>query len=479
MNDRSDEALRLAADFPAATRDAWVKLATAVLKGAPLEGLTRKSYDGLPIAPLAPRRTDTAAVWNRATKPWQVMQRVDHPDPAAANAEALHDLENGATGLSLTFAGAIGAYGYGLPADADALSRALDGVVLDAGVALDLDLSIPAREAPLQLAALAKRAGVDAAAVQLRCGLDPFRSLATHGASPLQGPELGALLVRLVNDLAGQGFGGPFVVADGRVVHNAGGSEAQELAYVLATGVAYLRMLEAGGLALDRARRMLYVRLSADADQFLTMAKFRSLRKLWARVDEACGLAPAPIFVAAETAWRMMTRRDPHVNMLRTTIATIAAGLGGADAVTVLPFTLALGLPDRFARRVARNSQLVLLDESNLAKVADPAAGSGGLEALTDDLCRAAWSLFQEIEAAGGAGAALEAGLIQKQVAAVRTARQEAIADGREAITGTTAFPNPHEVPVAVLDAARRTPEPPADTAKAMRPYRFAEPYES
>ncbi len=143
---------------------------------------------------------------------------------------------------------------------------------------------------------------------------------------------------------------------------------------------------------------MIFFRLAADADQFLTMAKFRALRKLWARVEEACGLTPKPAFISAETAWRMMTRRDPSVNMLRATIAAFSAGLGGADAISVLPFTAALGLPDCFARRIARNTELILLDESNLAKVADPAAGSGGIEDLTDQMCRAAWTLFQEIE---------------------------------------------------------------------------------
>ena len=133
------------------------------------------------------------------------------------------------------------------------------------------------------------------------------------------------------------------------------------------------------------------------------MAKFRALRLLWARVEQACGLAPKPVFIAAETAWRMLTQRDPYVNMLRATMATFAAGLAGANAITVLPHTLALGLPDAFARRVARNTQLVLLEESNLAKVSDPAAGSGGIESLTRELCETAWALFQEIEKAGGA----------------------------------------------------------------------------
>ena len=220
-------------------------------------------------------------------------------------------------------------------------------------------------------------------------------------------------------------FAGRLTTADGRIVHNAGGSEAQELAFVLAVAVAYLRALEGAGVALDAARDMIGFTLAADADQFLTVAKFRALRKLWARVEQACGLAPKPAFVSAETAWRMMTRRDPWVNMLRTTIAAFSAGIGGADALSVLPFTAALGLPDRFARRIARNTQLVLLEESNLAKVADPAAGSGGIEDLTDKLCRAAWALFQEIEAAGGAPAALEPGLIQDKIAKVRAEREK------------------------------------------------------
>jgi methylmalonyl-CoA mutase len=478
----SDDLL-LAAEFPPATREDWLKLAQAALKGAPVERLTRTTYDGLAIAPIYPRRADAAPIAGRTpAAPWHVMQRVDHPDPAAANAEALHDLENGATGLSLVFAGAVGGYGYGLPPGAAALSRALDGVMADAGIALDLDLSIPAREAPLHLAAWVKQCGVDPAAVKLRCGLDPLRSLAVDGASPLAWPELAALLVKLVDNLAGQGFKGPFVVADGRVIHNAGGSEAQELAYVLATGVAYLRALEAGGIALADARQMMHFRLSADADQFLTMAKFRSLRKLWARVEDACGLTPAPALVAAETGWRMMTRHDPHVNMLRTTIATTAAGLGGADAITVLPFTAAIGLPDRFARRIARNGQLILLGESNLARVADPAAGSGAIEALTDQMCRAAWALFQDIEKAGGACAALEAGLIQRKVAEVRAARQAAIAIRKDALTGTSEFPTLAEVAVQVLDAAPVTTAPlPTKvlSAEPMPPMRLAEPFEA
>jgi methylmalonyl-CoA mutase len=178
----------------------------------------------------------------------------------------------------------------------------------------------------------------------------------------------------------------------------------------------------------------------------------------------------------------MMSRRDPDVNMLRTTIAVAAAGLGGADNITVLPHTAPLGLPDAFARRVARNTQLVLLDESNLARVADPAAGSGALEALTQELCGAAWSLFQEIERDGGVWATLQAGMIQQKVAAVRAEHQKALALRKDFLTGTNEFPNIHESAPAVL-AVKPEPAPSEGaasiTTEKLPRLRLAEPFEA
>jgi methylmalonyl-CoA mutase len=178
----------------------------------------------------------------------------------------------------------------------------------------------------------------------------------------------------------------------------------------------------------------------------------------------------------------MMTRRDPYVNMLRATIAVFAASVGGADSITVLPHTAAIGLPDRFARRIARNTQLVLLEEASLARVTDPSAGSGSITALTQELCMAAWSLFQEIERAGGAWAALEAGLIQRNVAAVRAARMQAVAHGVDALIGTNAFPTLDEPPVTVLDVPRAALA--VDGAVVVRAeplprLRLAEPFEA
>jgi methylmalonyl-CoA mutase len=475
-----EKSLSLSADFPAATREQWRKLVDAVLKGAPFDRLESRTRDGLTVEPLYERARDARPVTGRApSAPWTLMQRVDHPDPAAANEQALDDLQNGATGLALVFAGSVTANGFGLDGSAATLARVFEGVELDAGVAIDLNLSQSARDAARAVAALIKSRGIAPSSVDLRPGINPVGGFAVTGRTPLPWAKLSQVFAGLVGEFAGEGFRGPLAVADGRIIHNAGGSEAQELAFALACAVSYLRALEASGMALEAARDAVYFRLSADADQFLTMAKFRALRKLWARVEAACGLAPKPAIVAAETAWRMMTQRDPYSNLLRTSVAVAAAGLGGADSISVLPHTAALGLPDAFARRVARNTQLVLLEESNLARVADPAAGSGALEAITVQLCRAAWSLFQEIEKAGGVWAALEAGTIQQSVATVRAERQKAVARHTDILTGTNEYPNIREHAPAVLNVARLIPDGEAPGASMpLKSMRLAEPFE-
>jgi methylmalonyl-CoA mutase len=475
--------LRLAADFAPASYDDWRKLVDGVLKGAPFEKLVSKTYDGLKIQPIYERAKDAAPIAGRAAgAPWQIMQRIDHPDAKKANTQALHDLENGATGLTLVFAGANGAHGFGLEATTETIATVLDGIFIDAGIAIELQIGPQSRMAAPWLADFIAAKGIDPAKCNIRFGLDPLGACAVWGSSAYNWWEIAPAFTTSIKKLAAAGFKGPFAVADGRVVHDAGGSEVQELAFVLASAVAYLRALEDANIPVDDARKMIYARLSADADQFLTLAKFRALRLLWARIEESCGLKPKPLFVAADTAWRMLTQRDPYVNMLRATVATFSAGLGGANAICVLPHTLALGLPDAFARRAARNTQLVLLDESNLAKVSDPAAGAGGIENLTQQLCDAAWAQFQDIEKAGGLFQAIGNNLIQPKIAATRAARQASVAKRREVLTGASEFPNLHEPRAAVLKAKPTVPAPygkPKIKFNPLEPIRLATPFEA
>jgi len=469
--------LSLARDFPPADEAAWKALVKDALKGAPFAALRSETYDGIAVEPLYLRAQEARPIAGRAPGlPWSVMQRIDHTDAKAANAQILDDLNNGANGIALVFEGAISDHGYALPATGSAISAVLDEVYLDAGIAVDLDLGLQSKDAAGLLATLVKARGIDPKTVTLRFGLDPLGTIALNGSSPLPWKDLEALLAGAITDLAGQGFTGPFAAADGRVIHAAGGSEAQELAFALASAAAYLRAMEHGGIALADARSLIYFRLAADQDQLLTIAKFRAIRKLWARVEEACGLRSRPSFVAAETAWRMMTKRDPHGNIVRGTVAALGAAVGGADAVTILPFSAAVGLPDGFARRIACNTQSILIEEANIHRVADPAAGSGAIEALTDALCEEAWSRFQEIERQGGLAQALETGSIQDDVAKVRAAREANIARRKDSLIGTSDFPDLAENEAEVLSLPRLAALP--ENERALAPVRLAEPFE-
>src|SRR4030081_1326458 len=248
--------LRLAADFAPATYDDWRKLVDGVLKGAPFEKLVGKTYDGLKIDPIYPRARGAAPIAGRAAAaPWQIMERIDHPDAARANAQALHDLENGANGFALEFAGGPGARGFGLAdASGETLTRVFDGVILDAGITIALNPVLGRENAGMNLAGLIESRGVDPAKVDVRFNYQPLSTMAVRGEAPSAWSEMEKPFAEMIGGLIGRGFKGPFALADGRPVHDAAGSEAQELAFALAVAVGYLRALEAGGIALAGAR---------------------------------------------------------------------------------------------------------------------------------------------------------------------------------------------------------------------------------
>jgi len=360
--------LKLAAEFPGLTRADWMKRVEAVLKGAAYEEkLVRTTADGIRLEPLYGQQKGPRAA-RPLQAPWTIFQRADHPDAARANEQALDDLQNGATGLVLVTKDSATARGYGL--DASRLARVLQGVHLHA-IALKVEGG-----ASMALAELISRQPID-----------PER---LHISFALTSPADAAELARL-------GYAGPYMEADGRAWREQGATDAQELGATLATAVATLRALDRlNDVHLSRA---VGVTLSATQDMFATLAKFRAMRLMWRRVLDVSGLPDAPLRLHAETSWRMMAVKDPHTNILRATAAVFGAALGGADSISVLPFPLAQGLPNAFARRVARNVQNVLSAESNLWRVADPASGAGYIETYTEALCEKAWKVFQDAEA--------------------------------------------------------------------------------
>jgi methylmalonyl-CoA mutase len=434
---------RLANPFPHSGEADWHAAALKALKGGDFERkLVTRSPGGLVIQPLYQRRRNAQPVAGAlAGTRWSVTARIDHPVPDEAAALALADLEGGADGLAFVFHGSRGARGFGLPTtDAATLAAALAGINLDL-VSIRLEPAPQARIVCRLFTEVVKGQRLTPADLSIDFGIDPIGLLARTGVLLAPWSDVGIRLGDMLGEFGGQGFRGPFFACDGRTVHEAGASEAQELAYVLASASAFMRTLVASGTPLARAERALSFVLAIDADQFAGIAKIRALRQLMAEVQRASGLDPQPIALHAETAFRMLTQRDTPVNMLRNAIAAFSAGVGGADSVAVLPHTSALGLADGFARRVARNTQAVLLEESHLWRVVDPAAGSGGLEALTDQICEQAWDAFQQIEREGGLLNALQTGGFQTGVADARSARLKAAAKRKEPITGVTDFP--------------------------------------
>ncbi|MEO6880470.1 MAG: methylmalonyl-CoA mutase family protein [Mycobacteriaceae bacterium] len=402
--------------------------------------------DGRPEAPLpgsAPFTRGRTALRDTTTG-WGI--RVRHglglgsgADAAAVNKAVLDDLENGATSVWLALGGGD------LPIEA--LETVLSGVFLDLAPVV-LDAGEAFTEAAQAFLDLAERADVNLDEVSAGLGADPLTLLVRGGTDRMA--EATALAVRAHEHAADLRA----ITLDGTVFHDAGGSDADELGATLAAGVEHLRALTDAGLSVDDALAQLEVRLAATDSQLLTIAKMRAWRLAWSRVAQVCGGADlaAAMPQHAVTSAAMMTQRDPWVNVLRTTVAVFAAGVGGADAITVLPFDAALpdgvaGVSEHFAARLARNTQLLLLEESHLGRVLDPAGGSWAVEALTVDLAEAAWGVFAGLEADGGFRAALASGRLGDVLARTRDARAADVDHRRILLTGVSAFPDLDETP--------------------------------
>lgn len=451
--------LTLAASFDSATRDQWMtEVRRVLLKGKPDatdedflaafdKRLVTRTDDGIEIQPLytadtavtedlTPGQAPFLRSAHAAPIPWEIRQRVW---PDADGSSAVTELEAGATGVLLTLS------------DADELAGALQGVLLDlAPVSLQVSGGADAQAR----AARGLLAAWDAAAIAVddrrgSLGLDPLGAWArTGGAFDLDS----ALdqVAAVVRDAAAGAPNARSIVVDGTVWHDAGATEGQELGWTIAAGAWAVRALVSRGIDLGTAVRALEFRFAASDDQFLTIAKLRAARRLWARVTEAAGLPEADraAVIQAETSRPMLTRYDTWVNTLRSTVACFAAAVGGADSITVLPHDVLIANGgSALGRRVARNTQTILMLESHLARVADPAGGSWFVESLTDELARLAWGIVQESERAGGIPAMLADGAVHRALADARAQRQKQVATRRRPLTGLSEFPNIDEQP--------------------------------
>ena len=473
----------IAEGFPTPDRAAWRALVDKALKSGDFDrSLVARSADGIALGPL-----DTAAdapapappLWSARdpSRPWEVRTTVAHPDPAAANGQALEDLQNGAASVLLRIDPA-GREGVAV-GSADDLRRVLDGVLTDlAPVALD------AGWLGSQAAAWLSEAAGRGPSAPLAFHLDPLGAFAHDGESP--GPLDGhlAAAAQSAASLAETHPAATAWLANGRAVHEAGGTEAQELGAMAAAAVAYVRAGQAAGMSSEAALRAVVLGVSVDGRFLLSTAKLRAARELWRRVSSAFR-ADVPARIEARSSARMLSRLDAWTNLVRLTAAGFAGAVGGADAVVLAPFTEPLGPATAFARRQARNTQLVLQEEAHLGRVADPAAGAWSLGRITDSLARRAWTAMQEIERRGGLAQALRSGWLQGEVAGGRAALERDVATRRAGLVGVSEFPSLAEAPVeveALAPSPRPAPDPrlpgPDDQAEALAPMRLSAAFE-
>ncbi|OBI93927.1 methylmalonyl-CoA mutase small subunit [Mycobacterium sp. 1245805.9] len=385
---------------------------------------------------------------------WKVAEAFPAPGCTDPNAAVLAALNDGVSALLVR----VGERGV----SAGELGRLLSGVYLDL-VPVILDAGAHYAEASDALLGLVDRVDDDKrGALSIDLGADPLTASLSGRASPSTEQVVG-----VATRVAGN-QGVRAITVDGPAFHNLGANASWELAGALAAAVAYLRLLTGAGIPVGQALRQVSFRLAADDDQFMTIAKFRAARQLWARVAEVVGEPEAGAAVVhAQTSLPMMTQRDPWVNMLRGTVAAFGAGVGGADTVVVAPFDVAIpggfpGVGAGFARRIARNTQLLLLEESHVGRVLDPAGGSWYVEDLTEQLAQRAWQQFQAIEERGGFTDARD--YIAEHIAEVAARRADDIAHRRTAITGVNEYPNLEEPPLTQV-------EPQADSSSGVRRY--------
>jgi len=467
----------------------WRALVNKALKGAPWDRLVSRTADGLEIRPLyreadITTATDVAGfpgaapfVRGAASGAWLIRQAFDHPDPTQTNRDILADLQGGVGAIEL-MVDPEGACGVAITTAGD-LDAALADVILEAAP-VSLDAGSHALAAAELL--VTKLRGV--APPGTAFNLDPIGALMRTDALASDNVQAAAVFAARVRTHL------PHATAlrvDARPVHEAGGSEAQEIALALASGIFYMRALATAGLAPDDAAPTLQVTVSVGTDVLVEAAKLRALRLCWARVMEAFGVSAdkRAAHIRVVSSRRMMTRYDAWTNILRVTTAAFAAAIGGADEITTLPFTDALGVATPFARRVARNTQHVLMEEAHLAHVRDPAGGAWFVESLTRDLAQAAWAKMQAIEAQGGIITSLQSGALQREVAETRATRAKRFATRRETITGVTDFPLlDGKAPDVDRPRPRRlTPSHEIsageDASSPLNPIRWAEPFEA
>ena len=475
---------KLFTEFPPVPTEKWEEVITADLKGADYERkLVWRTGEGFNVRPyyraenlegihfLGSQAGEFPYVrGTRANNHWRVHQTVTVACPKEANAEALKLLNSGVDSLGFSIASEN--------FTAEELDQLLDGISIPA---IDIVFcgAKPGHLADLFLAKVEKE-GIAKEEVHAAFSIDPLvRNLSSKGdfCSP-NGEKCFARIAELIRRTAEYKHV-RIVTVNAQIFGNSGSTIVEELAFALSAGHDYLVRLMDEGLTIDQAARKLRFSFSVSSNYFMEIAKLRAARMLWANIvkgynpEKNCA---GKMMIHAETSRWNQTVYDPYVNMLRGTTEAMSAAIGGVYSLEVTPFDRAFEAPTEFAKRIARNVELLLKHESHFDQVVDPAGGSYYVENLTQSIAAEAWKLFLEIEEKGGYTEAYKSGMIVERVKASAAAKDKNIATRRQALLGANQYPNFTEVAPKEVTAEAVTR--PTAEGNVLVPYRGAMAFE-
>lgn len=430
--------------FEKITFNAWQVAAEKALRGISVDSLTKTTYDGIPIKALYAQ----SQISNQVALPtdaWQISQAINHPNIGQAQKQIAEDLEQGVNALSLFSEQSLTANGYGININQVNLKLLFKNTYLDM-ISLRLETGLDEISTAKTILTHSQKHG------QLSLGIDPIGKLAQFG-----GWDGEPVTKQAVQNALKQFDATHILRVDGRIAHNAGASEAQELGFILSTALCYLKWADEADIDLHTTAPKIEICISASQNQFITIAKVRALRQLWAELLDGLDISKSDAYIYAETSYRMVSKSDPWVNLLRATVACFSAGIGGANQLGILPMSAAIGLAPSFDRRLARHIQTILIEESHLAEVTDPSHGSFYIENLTNDITHKAWENFQTTQRNGGLIADLLTGNLQQQISLVSKRREQNYQDGKLCLVGTSEFINQDEKPYETLKVDKIT----------------------
>lgn len=457
------ENFKLPQNLQTATQEEWRKLVEKTLGGASFGNqLNTKTYDGIEIKPLYTNEAlQTAADASRFRKssvsgeqnrPFEIIQLIDIPSVSLSHKQIVRDLEGGASGLALSIGSAI-PYGCAdIPINNNKDYETLFNGVNLTGKSIYFSNDVEGLVNAANFLNFIEENNINANEVGGSFCFDPISTFAAQGAIPEPMDEALSNWLDASHAIANSTINMSSFMASGRTWQQAGSSEATELAHTLSAALYYWRALEASGLPHQEALSQIDLSLTATSDLFLTAAKFRAMRALWAKVTTEAGVEQTPTKIIAEMSYLGLTKNDPEVNMLRATSATMAAGIGNVDALVLLPYSSAHGVATSAARRLALNTQIIAMEESHIGRVEDPGSGSWYIESLTQELAKKAWAIFQQTEKKGGLLKQLKTGEINFDLETMRNRQLEDITNAKREITGVTSFPNLAEKAPDLID---------------------------